>query len=254
MIATDPQDIQNLRDGGKVLAGALRTAAALVAPGVTTAELDLAAEKYIRDNGGVPAFLGYTPDGMKSAYPAVLCVSINNEVVHGIPRDTIVLEEGDIVSLDLGLSFNGLFVDSAITMGVGEVDDTARKLMAATVEATHAAIKAATVGNKTGDIGAAIEDVAHRTGFSCVEDLGGHGVGKAVHEKPYIPNEGPAGIGEKIVEGMVLAIEPMLAEGKGAIVLAPDQWTYAMRDGKRAAHVEHTVLITKDGPEILTKE
>jgi methionyl aminopeptidase len=237
-----------------VLVGALRTAAALVAPGVNTAQLDLAAERYIKDNGGVPAFLGYKPDGMKTAYPAVLCVSINNEVVHGIPRDSRVLEEGDIVTLDLGLSFNGLFVDSAITVPVGEVDDTARKLMAATLEATHAAIKAAVVGARVGDLGAAVEVVGHRTGFACVEDLGGHGVGKAVHEKPYIPNEGPAGVGDKIVEGMVLAIEPMLAEGRGAIVLAPDGWTYAMRDGKRAAHFEHTVLITKEGPEILTKE
>lgn len=253
MIAATTEEIEALRTGGKILADALRMLAGMTKPGVTTAELDLAAEDYIHEHGGEPAFLGYHPEGATSPYPAVLCVSINDEVVHGIPGENRIIESGDIVSLDLGLSYNGLFVDSALTVVLSDDDAKANKLIAATRDATYAGIAAAVVGAKIGDIGAAVEAVGHKNGFAIVEDLGGHAVGRAVHERPFIPNEGPGGIGETIVEGMVLAIEPMLSEGRGAIALARDGWTYYMRDHSRAAHFEHTILVTKNRPEILTK-
>ncbi len=253
MIAKTQEQIDALRVAGRALAEVLRDLSALVAPGVTTAALDIVAEEGVRNRGCTPAFLGYKPDGASRPFPAVLCVSINDEVVHGIPSQNRVLEEGDTISLDLGLSYQGYFVDSAVTVCVGECDAAAKKLLEATREALGAAIKAAKVGGRLGDIGAAVEEVATRTKFAIVEDLGGHAVGKAVHEKPFIANFGKAGTGEKIVEGMVLALEPMFAEGKGAIILSEDEWTYKMHDGGRAAHFEHTILVTKDGPEILTK-
>jgi len=253
MIAKTQKEIDHLRTAGKALSEVLQEVAALVHVGVTTAALDLAAEKGIETRGAKAAFLGYKPDGARTAYPAVLCVSVNDEIVHGIPSEKKILKEGDVVSLDLGLSYEGFFVDSAITLCVGKSDAAAKKLLSATRDATAAAIAAARIGNHVGDIGAAVEEVAKRAGLSVVEDLGGHAVGKAVHEQPFIPNEGCVGEGVEITEGMVLAIEPMLALGSPKIVLAKDDWTYLTRDGSRAAHFEHTVLITKDGPEILTK-
>lgn len=253
MTAKTENEIQNLRKVGNLLARVLHELSAMVREGVSTAALDLAAEKIIRENGAIPAFLGYQPDSSTTPYPAALCVSINDEVVHGIPSSRRILKNGDIVSLDLGLSYDGFFVDSATTVCVGACDETAQTLLTATKEATSEAIKAARVGGHIGDIGAAVERVAKKYNFNIVEDLGGHAVGKAVHEKPFVPNEGKEGSGEKLVEGLVLAIEPMLCEGKGAIVLDEDGWTYRMRDGKRSAHFEHTVLLTKNGPEILTR-
>ncbi|HUD02424.1 MAG TPA: type I methionyl aminopeptidase [Candidatus Paceibacterota bacterium] len=252
MISKTENEIKNLRTGGKLLARVLRELSAMVEPGITTASLDIAAEKIIREGGGVPAFLNYLPEGGAYPFPATLCISLNDEVVHGIPSTERVLKNGDMISLDLGLSYNGYFVDSARTLCVGEGDATAQKLIEATKEATMAGIKAARVGNRVGDIGAAIEEVAKKYHFEVVEDLGGHAVGKEVHETPYIPNEGVPGTGPKLQEGLVIAIEPMLAEGKGAITLMEDEWTYRMRDKKRCAHVEHTIIITKKGPEILT--
>jgi len=252
MIAKTADEINNLRIAGKILAGVLVDVAKLVKPGVSTAELDLAAEKIIREKGGVPAFLGYKPEGAAYPYPATLCVSINDEVVHGLPSEDRILKEGDIVSLDEGLSYNEYFVDHAVTLCVGEADEKTKKLLQANREALDVAIAAAQVGGHIGDIGAAVEKVAKKYNVGIVQDLGGHAVGKAVHEKPFIPNEGEEGKGEKLVEGLVIAIEPMFAEGKGAIKLDKDEWTYRMRDGSRAAHFEHTVLLTKDGPEILT--
>ncbi|MDO8548124.1 MAG: type I methionyl aminopeptidase [bacterium] len=252
MIAKSEDEIKNLRKAGKILAEVLDALVQRVEVGVTTAQLDVQAESMIREKGALPVFLGYKPEGAAYPYPATLCVSINDEVVHGIPSEKRFLTNGDIVSLDLGLSYNNYFVDSAITVCVGICDDQASKLIEATREAVTEAIKVATVGGHIGDIGAAVVRVAKKYNFGVVEDLGGHAVGKAVHEKPFIPNEGKEGEGEEIKLGMVLAIEPMLAEGKGAIKLDKDEWTYRMRDGKRAAHFEHTVLITEKGPEILT--
>lgn len=253
MIVTTKEEIESLTVGGKILADALRMLELSTVPGVTTAELDLKAEEYIRANGGVPAFLGYQPEGAKTPFPAVLCSSLNNEVVHGIPSEQRIIQMGDIVSLDLGLSYNGLFVDSALTLCVGSTDEKAKKLINATREATLAGIAACRVGSRIGNIGAAVEAVAKKRGFAVVQGLGGHAIGRALHERPFIANEGPADIGEKIVEGMVLAIEPMLSEGKGNIVLAKDNWTYLMKDGSRAAHFEHTILVTKGDPIVLTQ-
>lgn len=253
MIAKTEEEINNLRTAGKALAEVLRELSAQVRPGIATSTLDLAAEEAIRTRGCKPAFLGYKPEGARRPFPAVLCVSINEEIVHGIPSQERVLQEGDIVTLDLGLSYQGYFVDSAVTVCVGECEATDKKLIEATREALGAQIAAAKAGGRLGDLGAAVEVVAKRTKFAIVEDLGGHAVGKAVHEKPYIANFGKAGTGEKIVEGMVLALEPMLTEGSSQIVLEADDWTYRTADNSRAAHFEHTILVTKDGPEILTK-
>lgn len=253
MIATTPDEIANLRKAGKILAAALRELEGMIKPGVTAAELDLAAERHIVREGGKPSFLRYQPEGASSPFPAALCVSVNDEVVHGIPTESRVLAEGDIVTVDLGLSYNGYFVDAARTVIVGEGDTAAHTLVNATREALAEAIKAAKVGGYTGDIGAAVVRVARKYDLGIVMDLGGHAVGKAVHEKPFIANDGEAGEGEKIKDGLVLAIEPMLCESKGDIILAEDDWTYKMEDGGRAAHFEDTVLITKDGQEILTR-
>lgn len=252
MIAKTEKEIESLRKGGKILADALRATAQAALPGVSTAELDLLAEKFIRDNGCIPAFLNYQPDGAAYPFPATLCTSLNDEVVHGIPNDERVLADGDVLKLDLGLSYEGFFVDSAITVLVGECDMLAKKLVDATRAAIDAAISAAQVGGRVGDIGAAVEKSVLGSDFSIVDGLCGHAVGKSVHEQPLIPNEGRVGTGEKLVEGMVLALEPMLAEGRAQYILAPDQWTCVMADGKRAAQFEHTILLTKNGPEILT--
>lgn len=252
MIAKNKVQIETLRTAGRILAGVLADTAKLVKPGVSTAALDLEADRIIKSKGSVPAFLGYQPEGAAFPYPATLCVSVNDEVVHGLPSEEKILKEGDIVSLDGGLSYKGYFVDAALTVPVGKVDEDAKKLLQANREALEAAISATRAGGHVGDIGAAVERVAGKYDLSVVSDLGGHAVGRTVHEKPYIPNEGNEGEGEELRAGLVVAIEPMLCEGKGAIVLDKDQWTYKMRDGKRAAHFEHTVLITKTGPEILT--
>ncbi len=254
MIAKTNIEIENLRQAGKILSRVLAATKPMVKEGTTTAELDVFTEKMIRDEGGVPAFLNYKPSGAKYPYPAVLCVSVNDEVVHGIPSEEHFLKDGDMVTLDLGLSYNGYFVDSAITVlvGTGTDDPKGQKLMDATREALAAAVAAAKMGGRIGDIGAAVEAVARRYQLAVIEELGGHAVGKSVHEKPFIANVGKVGEGEKIVEGHVLALEPILCEGKGKISLLEDQWTYVTRDGSRAAHFEQTILITKNGPEILT--
>lgn len=254
MIAKTEHEIETLRTAGRFLAEVLGELSQMVEPGITTASLDLAAEKAIRSRGCVPAFLGYRPEGAEVPFPAVLCISINEEIVHGIPLESRVLFEGDIVTLDLGLSYEGFFVDAAVTVPVGDISIEDEELLLATEEALAACIAAATPGAHIGDLGAAVEKVAKRRKFSVVEDLGGHAVGKAVHEQPFIANFGKVGKGEKIPAGMVLALEPMLSEGSPRIVLdEEDQWTYRTGDGSRSAHFEHTILVTENGPEILTK-
>jgi len=252
MIVTTPEELANLRKAGKILAGVLKELEAQVAPGVSTATLDLSAEHLIRARGAVPAFLGYKPDGAPYPYPATLCVSIDNEVVHGIPRETRVLKEGELVMLDLGLSYNGFFSDMAVTVPVGRADAKGQKLINAAREALSVAVEAATPGTHMGDIGEVIERTAKKYGLGVVDELGGHGLGRVPHEPPYVANVGRAGEGEVLVEGMVLAIEPIFTEGKGDVVLAEDGWTYVTADHSRSAEFEHTVLIAKNGAEILT--
>lgn len=254
MTITSGSQKADLVEAGKRLARVLNAVAAAAVPGVSTEALDDLAEKLIRDGGDTPAFLGYTPEGAERPYPATLCVSVNDEVVHGIPNEfPRTLRQGDIVGLDLGLTHNELIVDAAVTVGVGEVSEESRRLMRATSEALAKGIEAARLGGHVGDISHAIQQVIERAGFTVVKMLGGHGVGELVHEEPFIPNFGREGEGEELVEGMVLALEPIATAGKGAVLLAPDGYTYRTKDGSRASHHEHTILLEKNGARIITR-
>jgi methionyl aminopeptidase len=246
-------DIATLREGGKRHAAIIKELASMVAPGVSAKTLDDKARQLIQEGGDKPAFLNYQPYGAPRPYPAAICVSINDEVVHGIPNETEkVFKSGDIVSIDLGLVHGGLITDMAMTVPVGEVTPQIADLMSKTKEALMAGIKAAKGGNHVGDIGAAIERVAASKGYGVVEELSGHGVGYKVHEDPYIPNFGEPGKGAVLKPGMVIAIEPMFNLGDRHITVDNDGYTYRTADGKPSAHFEHTILITKGDPEILT--
>ena len=254
MTIKNSEERENLIEGGKRLARVLEALRDKAAPGVTAEELDDLAERMIRTGGDEPCFLGYTPEGANRPYPATLCVSINDEVVHGIPNESLkVLKEGDIVGLDLGLTHNGVIVDAAITVPIGEVDELTNKLLRATEEALVAGIVAAKPGNHIGDISSAIQKEIEGAGFSVVRELGGHGVGYTVHEDPFIPNFGHTGTGPELVDGMVLALEPISSVGKATVILSPDGYTYRTKDGSRSAHFEHTILIEKDGARIITR-
>ena len=253
MILTSDTERADLIEAGKRLAHVLEALRAKVAPGVTAEELDDLAEHMIREKGDEPCFLGYTPEGAQRPYPATLCVSLNDEVVHGIPNEsTKTLKEGDIVGLDLGLRHKGIVVDAAITVPVGVVREETKKLLHTTEEALAAGITAATPGKHVGDISQAIQEVIEQGGFTVVKELGGHGVGEFVHEEPFIPNYGHAGEGELLFEGMVLALEPISSAGKAAVVLAPDGYTYRTKDGSHSAHFEHTILLERNGARIIT--
>lgn len=253
MIITTEQERAALIEAGKRLKGVLDALQARALPGVTTEELDDLAERLIRERGDEPCFLGYIPEGARRAYPATLCVSINDEVVHGIPNETLrTLRAGDIVGLDLGLRHDGIIVDAAITVPVGEVDEESKKLLRATEAALIAGISAAAVGGRVGDISSAIQKEIEGAGFSVVKELGGHGVGRRVHEEPFVPNFGKRGTGDALVEGMVLALEPISSAGKAAVTLAPDGYTFRTKDGSRSAHFEHTILIEKAGAVVVT--
>ena len=226
----------------------------LVNPGVSTLCLEEESLRLIKEGGDKPAFLGFKPRFAKRAFPASLCVSVNDEIVHGIPNENPkILKEGDIVSLDLGIIHKGLITDAAITVPVGEVDSETKKLIETTREALLSGIKSAKLGKNIGDIGFAISKVAEKTNFALAEDLAGHGVGFEVHEDPFVPNFGVKGEGEKLVSGMVLALEPMLNVGTGKIKVMGDGYTLKTRDGKKSAHFEHTIAITEKGTIILTQ-
>ena len=247
-------EIKTLREGGKRLAFILNEVAKKTVVGAVISDLNDYAEQLIREGGDKPAFLHYKPEGARFPYPATLCVSVNDEVVHGISSgNERVLKEGDIVGIDLGLIHNGLVTDMAMTVGVGEIDKEAKKLIEVTKQSLYEGIKQARAGNKTGDIGYAIENFVKPFEFGVVDELGGHGVGKSVHEEPYIANVGKKGQGTKLQKGMVIALEPMLNEGKRNVVLDKDGYTFRTADGSRSAHFEHTILITDGDPEILTK-
>jgi methionyl aminopeptidase len=246
------EDIKNLREGGRRLAEILNKIAAAARPGVSSLELDVLAEKLAREGGDEPAFLNYRARGDATPYPATLCVSINNEVVHGLPSKEKILKDGDIVSLDMGIKHKKLFTDMAVTVAVGEIDAEARKLLEVTKESLKRGIAAARAGARVGDISYAVESYIKPFKFGIVEGLAGHGVGYKVHEDPYVPNFGKKNTGPVLKTGMVIAIEPMVNEGTKNIVLDEDGFTYKTADGKRSAHFEHTVVITDKGAEILT--
>jgi len=253
IIIKTPEEIKILREGGRRLATVLYKVRDMVAPGVSTYELDKYAEKLIREMGDEPAFLNYRPEGARIPFPATLCVSVNDEVVHGIPSKKRILKEGDIVSLDLGVKHKGLFTDMALTTPVSAVSGSNSKLMRVTEQALQVGINAAVGGNRVGDIGNVIEKFVRPHKYGIVEILAGHGVGRAIHEDPYIPNFGKANTGAKLVPGMVIAIEPMLNAGTKNVTLDADGYTFHTADGKRSAHFEHTLLITEGQPEILTQ-
>lgn len=252
IIIKTEEEIEILREGGKRLAAILARVAEKVVPGVSTWELDQYAHKLIKEGGDTPAFLDYRPEGHMKPYPASLCTSVNNEIVHGIPRRTVILKEGDIISLDLGIKHGGLFTDHAITVPVGKISKKDQKLLDDTKEALDIGIWAARGNATVGDVGYAIESFVHNR-YGIVRELSGHGVGKYIHEDPYIPNFGKEGKGVKLIPGMVVAIEPMLNIGSANIISMPDGYTIKTADGSRSAHFEHTILITDGDPEILTK-
>jgi len=248
------EEIEILKEGGKRHAFILQEVSKKVASGVSTLDLENYARELIKEGGDVGSLLGYTPRGAKRAYPAVLCVSVNNQIVHGIPNENpTILQEGDIVSLDLCLTHKKLITDATVTVGVGKIDPKNQKLIDHCREALMLGIKTAKGGNHIGDIGYAIESFVRPLGYGIAEGLAGHGVGYKVHEEPFVPNEGKLGQGEVLRPGMVLAIEPMITLGTGRIVLSKDGYTYKTADGSNAAHFEHTVVITDGEPIVLTK-
>ena len=253
IILKTKKEIADLREGGKILASVHSALVKHVKIGVSTKDLDNIAIELIKKAGGEPAFLNYKPEGVSTPFPATLCVSVNNEIVHGIPKENKILKDGDIVSLDLGVKYKGLFTDAAITVPVGKISKADKKLLDVTKEALNVGIEQARVGNTVGDIGYAIEKYIKPYKYGIVKDLSGHGVGKYIHEDPYIPNYGKAGKGEKLTEGMVIAIEPMINAGTSRISVDRDGRTIKTADASRSAHFEHTVAITKNGPIILTE-
>lgn len=241
------REIDLMAQGGKILAGTIAALSERVRAGVSTAELDAVAEEFIRSHeGATPAFKGLY------GFPGSICTSVNEEIVHGIPSRRRVLEEGDIVSLDVGVGYRGFFTDSAVTVPVGEVDETTARLLRVTQEALQAGIAAARLGNHIGDIGAAVQAVVEAAGFSVVRDLVGHGIGVEFHEEPQVPNYGKARRREKLAAGLTIAIEPMVNAGDPGTRTLGDRWTIVTADGSRSAHFEHTVAITENGPRILT--
>jgi methionyl aminopeptidase len=250
-----PKEIEILKEGGAILAKIIQDLAEKVKPGVSTRSLNDMAHNMATAAGAIPSFLNYTPDGATRPYPSSICISTNNEIVHGIPNEgeDKILQNGDIVSLDMGIIYKEMFLDHAITVPVGKIDKESRELILVTKNALQIGIDAARAGGNVGDIGYAIDKYVKQFPFSHAEGLAGHGVGYAVHEDPYVPNTGRKGTGPKLKPGMVIAIEPMLNLGTGKIKLDKDGYTYRTKDGKRSAHFEHTVLIAQDGPVVLTK-
>lgn len=245
IIRKSPRELEIMREAGRIVARAHEAVRQAVAPGVTTAELNALVEEVIRRAGAVPTFLGY------HGFPASICASPNDVVVHGIPGDE-PLREGDILSVDIGATFQGYVGDAAYTWPVGRVSDQAEALLRATEESLHKGIAQARVGNRLSDISHAVQAHVEAAGFSVVRDYAGHGVGQAMHEGPQIPNYGPPGRGPRLQEGMVLAIEPMVNTGTFEVYTEPDGWTVRTKDGGLSAHFEHTVAVTDAGPVILT--
>ncbi|HTP50543.1 MAG TPA: type I methionyl aminopeptidase [Anaeromyxobacteraceae bacterium] len=239
------EDIARIREAGRVVASVLAELARAAEPGISTLELDRIAEAGARRRGALPAFKGYL------GYPASLCISVNDEIVHGIPGSR-VLRAADIVGLDFGVELHGFFGDAAVTVEVGQASPAARRLVEATRSALARAVEAAVAGGRVGDIGAAVQAHVEPLGYSVVRDFTGHGIGRRLHEPPQVPNFGRRGTGAALRAGMVLAIEPMVNEGGPAVRTLGDGWTAVTADGRLSAHFEHTVAVTEEGPEVLT--
>ena len=242
-----PTDLERMRRAGRLAAQVLEAVGRAVAPGVSTKELDRLAEKFIRDAGGVPTFLGYR------GYTASICASINEEVVHGIPHPKRILREGDVVGIDVGATLGGFVGDTAATFPVGKISDEAERLLRTTRESLEKGIAAARVGNRLGDISSAIQQAAESRGYSVVRDFVGHGIGRNMHEEPSVPNYGTAGSGLRLEAGLVVALEPMVNVGTWRVQVLKDGWTVVTEDNRLSAHFEHTVAITDQGPEVLTR-
>ena len=236
-----------MREACEISAGALKIAGEAVEPGVTTAEIDKIAYDYIKKCGAEPTFLNY------GGFPATACISINDEVIHGIPSKKRVIKAGDIVSIDLGAKINGFNGDNAATFAAGDISPEAKRLCDTTRESLYVGIEKAVAGGRIGDIGAAIAAYCEARGFSVVREYVGHGVGKKLHEDPSVPNFGTPGRGVRLIPGMTIAIEPMINMGKAGVKQLSDGWTVKTRDGSLSAHFEHTVAITPDGPKIMTR-
>ena len=247
IVLKSPREITHMRAAGRILAEVKELLRRLVAPGVTTKQIDQEVEAFIVARGAVPAFKGYR------GFPATVCTSINEEVVHGIPAAHRRLKEGDIIGLDLGAIVEGYYADAAVTLPVGDVTEEARRLLDVTREALDRGIAECRPGNRVGDISAAVQRHVEAAGFGVVRSFVGHGVGRELHEDPQVPNFGKRGRGRTISTGMVLAIEPMVNAGIAAVKVDNDGWTARTADGRRSAHFEHTVAVTKHGPEILTR-
>ena len=247
IVLKNGRELKLMREACRISAEALKLAGSAVEPGVTTAELDKIAEKYILSQGAVPNFKNY------HGYPATACISINNEVIHGIPSKKRVIQAGDIVSIDLGAKFEGYHGDNAATFACGDVSEQAKRLMDTTRESLYEGIAAAVSGGRLGDIGAAIQQYVEKRGYSVVRQFVGHGIGTQLHEAPEVPNFGTQGRGIRLMPGMTLAIEPMINAGHYDVKIMPDGWTVLTKDGSLSAHFEHTIVITPDGPQIMTK-
>lgn len=245
-------EIQIMKQAGRIVADVLQLLEELVRPGVDTLTLDEAAEDLIRKSGGIPATKGYRVQGIATPYPASLCVSVNEEVVHGIPRRERVLQEGDIVSVDVVVGVGRYFGDAARTYAVGEIPEARRRLLQVTHESLHRALAAVRGGATLGDVGYAVESYVKSEGFGLVRDYAGHGIGRHMHEPPQVPNYGRPGRGMVLKPGMTLAIEPMVMAGGERVVTKSDGWTVVTADGSDAAHFEKTVLVTPQGAEVLT--
>jgi methionyl aminopeptidase len=251
IIIKSKREIDRLRKANQIVAFVFREIKKMVRPGITTKELDREAERLIRGRGGIPAFKGYKPLGYRSEFPASMCISVNEQVVHGIPGFRR-LKEGDIVSLDVGVLLDGYYGDAAVTLPVGSVSEEASRLMAVTEHALYRGIEHAKEGNRVSDISHSIQAYAEENGFSVVRDFVGHGIGKSLHEDPQIPNFGPPHQGPRLKRGMVFALEPMINAGTWQVTRLVDEWTVVTLDGKLSAHFEHSIALTDSDPEILS--
>jgi len=247
IICKSPAEIEKLRRSGRMVRQVLGEIRERVKPGTTTLELEKFVARRFKELGAKPAFLGYR------GYPCCLCASVNDEVIHGIPSDRRMLKDGDILSLDTGVILDGYYGDSAITVPVGAISESAQRLLKVTEESLELALEKVRLGNRLGDVSSTVQDYAEKNGYSVVREFVGHGIGKAMHEEPQVPNFGQPGHGPMLKEGMVFAVEPMVNAGGPAVKVLSDNWTAVTVDGRLSAHFEHMVAVTRNGPDVLTR-